>query len=133
MKALPYRSTAVVLSSALLAVIGCGDTVEPVEKTSTEMRGHDHQEGHNHGEHDHGAATGNAMDQMKAVLAELPAADAAAAEAQHFCPVSDEMLGTMGPPERVMVDGREVWICCDGCRERLLADPAPYLAKLDKK
>ena len=51
---------------------------------------------------------------------------------QHFCPVSGEMLGSMGVPEKVDVNGQPVWICCDGCKDKLLADPDKYLAKLAK-
>jgi hypothetical protein len=39
----------------------------------------------------------------------------------------------MGPPIKVMVDGRPVFICCEGCRQKLLAEPAKYLAKLDEE
>jgi len=67
---------------------------------------------------------------MKAELAKLSPEDAASAEKQHMCPVTGEMLGTMGAPEKVDVNGRQVWVCCDGCREDLLASPDEYLAKL---
>jgi hypothetical protein len=36
----------------------------------------------------------------------------------------------MGPPPKVNVNGTTVFICCEGCRERLLAEPDKYLAKL---
>jgi len=67
---------------------------------------------------------------MKAELAKLSPEDAASAEKQHMCPVTGEMLGTMGAPEKVDVNGRQVWVCCDGCKEDLLASPDEYLAKL---
>ena len=51
---------------------------------------------------------------------------------QHFCPVSGEMLGTMGAPEKVEVEGKQIWICCDGCKNKLLADPTQYLARLNR-
>jgi Cu(I)/Ag(I) efflux system membrane fusion protein len=41
------------------------------------------------------------------------------------------MLGTMGAPEKVDVNGEMVWICCDGCKDKLLADPQKYLAKIN--
>jgi Cu(I)/Ag(I) efflux system membrane fusion protein len=81
-------------------------------------------------DHDHGDHDAMDMEKMKKELAKLSPEDAAAAEKQHFCPVSDEMLGTMGPPLKVEVNGMSVWICCEGCREDLLADPDKYLAKL---
>ena len=73
------------------------------------------------------------MQKMKAELAKLTPADAASAAKQHHCPVSGEMLGTMGAPKKVDVKGQTVWICCDGCREELLANPDKYLAKVKLK
>jgi hypothetical protein len=81
------------------------------------------------GGHDHDAS---AMDKMKAELAKLSAEDAASAEKQHVCPVSGKMLGTMGAPIKVDVKGTQVWICCEGCREELLANADTYLEKLRK-
>lgn len=69
---------------------------------------------------------------MKAELAKLSPEDAASAETQHVCPVTGKMLGTMGAPEKVDVDGKAVWICCAGCREELLSNKDTYLAKLKK-
>jgi len=66
-------------------------------------------------------------------LAELSSEDRAAAVAQVICPVSGEKLGTMGAPVKVSVKGREVFLCCEGCRKSLLEDPDKYLAKLDGK
>lgn len=73
------------------------------------------------------------MEKMKAELAKLSPEDAASAEKQHVCPVSGKMLGTMGPPQKMDVNGQQVWICCDGCTEILLKDPDEYLAKLKKE
>jgi hypothetical protein len=52
---------------------------------------------------------------------------------QERCPVTDLPLGSMGAPIRVMVEGRPVFICCEACRKRLLAEPAKYLAKLNQE
>jgi len=49
---------------------------------------------------------------------------------QGICPVAEYRLGSMGTPKKVDVNGTPVFICCDGCRERLLAEPEKYLAKL---
>ena len=70
------------------------------------------------------------MEKMKAELAKLSPEDAASAEAQHMCPVSGEMLGSMGAPKKVDVNGTPVWICCESCRDSLLENPDEYLAKL---
>ena len=78
-------------------------------------------------------ASPSQMEQMQAELAKLSPEDAASAEKQHVCPVSGEMLGTMGAPLKIDVNGQQVWICCDGCKEKLLANPDEYLAKLNKE
>lgn len=81
-----------------------------------------------------GSAAGpSEMEKMKAELAKLSPEDAASAEKQHVCLVTDKMLGTMGPPLKVDVDGKPIWICCEGCREELLANKDTYLAKLTKE
>ncbi|MGD9634147.1 MAG: hypothetical protein AB7G28_06035 [Pirellulales bacterium] len=63
-------------------------------------------------------------------MADLSDADRAAALAQKTCPVSDEPLGSMGTPIKVTVNGRDVFLCCNGCRKELEANPDKYLAKL---
>ncbi len=60
------------------------------------------------------------MDKMRVELAKLSPADRASAEKQHVCPVTGKMLGTMGPPKKVEVNGQQVWICCAGCKDELL-------------
>ncbi len=67
---------------------------------------------------------------IKANLASLSSADRTLAEKQKICPVSGESLGTMGPPKKISVAGRDVFICCPGCEEALNNDPAKYLAKI---
>jgi len=56
-----------------------------------------------------------------------PAADSTPAGAQGVCPVTGKRLGSMGPPVRVSVAGKAVWICCDGCEEALRKAPEEYL------
>ena len=105
----------------------------PASDTSDEHAEHNHSE-HDHAEHDHGdhaaADADSPMAKMMPGLNELSTEDYKSAMAQHICPVSGEMLGTMGAPEKVDVNGKSVWICCDGCKDKLLADPEKYLAKL---
>jgi YHS domain-containing protein len=66
-------------------------------------------------------------------LASLSEADRAAALAQKICPVSGEKLGEMGAPFKVTVKGREVFLCCPNCKDKIEANPDEYLAKLDAK
>ncbi len=66
-------------------------------------------------------------------LEKLPPAERVLARRQLICPVTEMRLGSMGAPIKVDVDGRSIWICCEGCRESLLANPAKYLAKLPQE
>lgn len=68
-----------------------------------------------------------------AALAKLSAVDRREAEQQAICPVTEMPLGSMGTPKKVDVDGRTVFICCEGCRKSLLAQPAKYLSTLSGK
>ena len=38
----------------------------------------------------------------------------------------------MGAPIKVDVNGQPVFICCEGCKDKLLSKPEEYLAKLKK-
>ena len=66
-------------------------------------------------------------------LSGLSAKDRALAEKQRICPVTDELLGSMGTPVKITVKGRTVFLCCKGCEKKIKADPDKYLKKLDKK
>jgi hypothetical protein len=63
--------------------------------------------------------------------AKLSADDQELVTAQDFCAVqSKNRLGVMGVPFKVMVSGQPVFLCCDGCQEKALANPEKTLAKL---
>ena len=32
---------------------------------------------------------------------------------------------------KVTVKDRQIWLCCPGCKEKLISDPDTYLAKLE--
>ncbi|GIW99230.1 MAG: hypothetical protein KatS3mg111_2563 [Pirellulaceae bacterium] len=51
-------------------------------------------------------------------------------EQQRICPVMDEPLGSMGPPIKVWIGDRPVFLCCRGCIKKLKAEPAKYVARL---
>lgn len=150
-KLLPSKGLALCLTlgfGLVLCTAGCNSTEsDSPESTATpassetpaqDEAGHDHTE-HGHGDHSHGdhddgdAGHSNKtdMEKMNEALAGFSEEDRQSAMKQHFCPVSGEMLGTMGAPKKVMVEGRTVWICCDGCKDKLLAEPDKYLSKLD--
>ena len=62
--------------------------------------------------------------EVAANLAKLDPADRAAAESQKFCAVQDGVrLGSMGKLVKVTVKGRDVYLCCPGCRDEALKDP----------
>jgi len=52
---------------------------------------------------------------------------------QKLCPVTDEPLGSMGVPVRVVLEGKPVFICCKGCETELRRNPKQYLGKLRGK
>ena len=55
------------------------------------------------------------------------------AEAQRYCPIlTENRLGSMGMPLKVIVDGQAVFLCCAGCKSRALADPQATLAKVEE-
>lgn len=49
------------------------------------------------------------------------------------CPVSGAALDSKGEPVVLIQDGREVKLCCAGCKPKFEADPASYIAKIDKQ
>ena len=114
----------IVFAVVSLALYGCGSPSNNAEQAPSPPAGTSNA----HGDHDDHSQ--NDMEKMKAELAKLSPEDAASAEKQHICPVSGEMLGTMGAPLKIDVNGQQVWICCDGCKDKLLASPDEYLAKI---
>ena len=81
--------------------------------------------------HDHGKMTED-QKEIAAELAKLSPADRELAEKQKVCPVSGEPLGSMGQPEKITAHGKDLFICCKGCRDEVMNHPEKYLAKLGK-
>lgn len=71
--------------------------------------------------------------EMLAALDKLPPEDKPLATAQQICPVTEMALGSMGTPPKAEVNGRTVFLCCEGCRGSLMKEPEKYLAVLDNK
>jgi Cu(I)/Ag(I) efflux system membrane fusion protein len=67
---------------------------------------------------------------LAAALASLPPADRTLAQEQRVCPVTGQLLGSMGVPARVEVQNRVVFLCCKGCVDQLTQEPAKFLSKL---
>jgi hypothetical protein len=69
---------------------------------------------------------------VKAERAKLSPEDRALVEAQEWCAVmTDDRLGAMGPPVKVMVKDTPVFLCCKSCQKKALADPDKTLAKVE--
>lgn len=65
------------------------------------------------------------------VIEQAPASQPAAeGESAALCPVSGEEIGGHGDPVKVMVEGKEITVCCDGCVKPLKEDPKKYLTSL---
>ena len=69
-------------------------------------------------------------DAAKAERAKLSPEDKALADAQEWCVVSEEPLGSMGVPIKVMVKDTPVFLCCKSCEDDAKKDPDKMLAKL---
>jgi Cu(I)/Ag(I) efflux system membrane fusion protein len=52
-------------------------------------------------------------------------------EEQKICPVTKAKLGSMGEPVPVQLASRKVWVCCEGCPDKLKREPDKYLARLE--
>src|SRR5262249_26975523 len=59
---------------------------------------------------------------IQAARAKLSAEDLKLVQAQDICPISDERLGSMGTPVKVMVKEQAVFLCCESCRKKALAE-----------
>jgi len=136
-----YSLAAAAALMFLSGLAGCSESSTPVSDAGNRAAegemGHDHShDGHSHDGHSHegdhaGHDHGNDAE-IEAALAKLSPEDRKLAEAQKICPVSDHALGSMDAPVAVEVEGKKIWICCEGCRESLEKDPAKFMAKIEK-
>ena len=76
------------------------------------------------------ATTPNPDPEIEAGLSKLVPAERKLAEAQRTCPITGEPLGSMGMPPKVVLAGKTVFLCCNGCRKKAEADPDKTLAKV---
>jgi hypothetical protein len=81
------------------------------------------------GEHKHEGGD----DKVKANRAKLSPEDQALMETQDFCAIETEnRLGVMGPPIKVMIKDQPVFLCCKSCQKKAEADPDKTLAKVEE-
>ena len=70
---------------------------------------------------------------IKAAMAKLSEADRSAAAAQRYCPMMDTVrLGAMGAPVKVLIDGKPVFLCCNGCKSEAAEHGKDTLVKVEK-
>ncbi len=70
---------------------------------------------------------------LQAALKKLTPQDRALAEKQRFCPIlENSLLGSMGVPVKVMVDGKPVFVCCPACEKPATSKPQETLKKLEQ-
>jgi Cu(I)/Ag(I) efflux system membrane fusion protein len=53
-------------------------------------------------------------------------------EAQRVCPITGKALGSMGTPVKLKVQNQTVFLCCDGCKAKALADPSRTLRRIEE-
>ena len=71
-------------------------------------------------------------EEIEAARKKLNPGDRALAEEQQWCVVATKQrLGSMGVPVKVTVKGRAVFLCCEHCEKKALADPDKTLASLE--
>ncbi len=70
---------------------------------------------------------------IEAALAKLTEADRKLAAEQRFCVILPKSrLGSMGTPVKIEIEGKAVFLCCEGCRKTALADPEETLKKAEE-
>jgi len=74
----------------------------------------------------------NEKEEQKAALAQLSDEDRPLAEAQGYCVVTSEPLGSMGPPIKLVVNEQPVFVCCKGCEKKAKSNPDKTLAKVEE-
>jgi len=67
--------------------------------------------------------------EIKEELSKLSPEDRKLAEAQGYCAIeSDNRLGVMGVPYKIMIKDQPVFLCCKGCAKDAQKDPEKTLA-----
>jgi YHS domain-containing protein len=66
-------------------------------------------------------------------LAGMNKEDRSLVDSQKYCAImTDSLLGSMGAPLKVEVNGEPVFLCCKGCKAKALRDPEATLATVAK-
>lgn len=99
---------------AMMSLSGCGSpqNAAPIQSSQTENAIHDRS------------------GEQANSLAKLSSEDRSLAEAQGYCAVSEEPLGSMGPPIKLIISDQPVFVCCKGCDKKAKSNPDATLAKV---
>ena len=62
-------------------------------------------------------------------VAKITEGDRGAIARQGICPVTDEALGSMGAPIKVLIGDQAIYVCCEGCISKVRKNPEFYLKK----
>ncbi len=106
-------SIASVASFALL-LAGCGSAQNGTPTSESQAQHADHV----------------VKDEQKASFAKLGTEERLLAEAQGYCAVTSEPLGSMGPPIKLIIKEKPVFVCCKGCEKKAKSNPDKTLAKV---
>ena len=121
-------------ATAALFSLGCQSESAPVATDTATAPVTSESHDHSHGEdaHDDNGASEVAAE-VAAEMAKLSPEDRKEAEAQKFCVVSNgSLLGSMGAPIKLDINGQAVFICCGGCKSAAMKNPEETLAIVAK-
>jgi Cu(I)/Ag(I) efflux system membrane fusion protein len=63
-------------------------------------------------------------------IEQLPQEEWQPAKVQGMCPITENALGSMGEPVKIMLRGKPVYLCCKGCIGKAKRDPDGTLKKI---
>lgn len=69
---------------------------------------------------------------VSASLKKLSPEDKKLAQAQRFCPIRNDLLGSMGVPVKLTIEGVLVFICCKGCVAEAQRNPEETISKVNR-
>ncbi len=73
------------------------------------------------------------LEKATAAIAKLPVTDQPLAETQLFCPIDEgSRLGSMGTPVKLILEGKPVFLCCQGCEDAARENTKTTLAKVEE-
>ncbi len=114
MKSTLFAVLGICFGVALMFLSGCGSVQNESQGMSAQPEYADH----------------SATEEQSASLAKLSSEDRLLAEAQGYCAVSEEPLGSMGPPIKLIINDQPVFVCCKGCNTKAKSKPDATLAKV---